>query len=76
MKRLARAILVRKIKRFLREHPEALTVLVAIAQTENTTTTPASLDLSPMVNVVVAVIPLFVLVAVLKILFRSFKDIA
>ena len=52
-------------------------IILLIGQTNNTTTTSTpTLDLTPMVNVIVAVIPLFVLVAVIKILFRSFKDVA
>lgn len=63
-----------RLKRVAR-HPGAAAALVLVGQT-NTTSTAASVDLSPMVNIISAVIPLFVLVAVIKILFRSFKDVA
>jgi len=52
-------------------------LLIQIAQTDNeTTTTTATFDYSQLTSVVVAVIPLFVLVAIIKLLFKSFKDVA
>jgi len=42
-----------------------------------TTTEPApQFDYSALTSIVVAVIPLFVLIAVIKLLFRSFRDVA
>lgn len=63
-----------RIVRKIVEHPEAASIAL-IAQTANETNT-AGIDLSPMVSVISEVIPLFVIVAVVKILFKSFKDVA
>jgi len=64
-----------KVKRHLRKGLPTLALLVA--QTTNTTaaSSSASIDTGQIVNVVTAVIPLFVLIAVIKLLFRSFKDV-
>lgn len=73
--RILRKRLLMKITKKLEENPEALAALALLAQTNNTNTN-AGVDLGPMVSIISAVIPLFVLVAVIKILFRSFKDVA
>lgn len=62
-----------KAKRHLRGLP---TLALLVAQTTNTTTASSSIDTGQIINVVTAVIPLFVLIAVIKLLFRSFKDVA
>lgn len=66
--------LVKKRLARMTRHPEVLAIAAAIAQTN--TSTGSSVDLGPMVGIISAVIPLFVLVAVIKILFKSFKDVA
>lgn len=65
-----------RVKRWLRRNYVKVGVMVLLlAQTDNTTTT-TTFDYSSITNIIVAVIPLFVLVAIIKLLFRSFKDVA
>jgi len=52
------------------------TLLVLVGQTTTTTAPAPQFDYSALTSIVVAVIPLFVLIAVIKLLFRSFKDVA
>ncbi|HID40733.1 MAG TPA: hypothetical protein EYP33_01090 [Pyrodictium sp.] len=72
--RLRIRVLKERIARKIAEHPEAAGIAL-IGQTTNITST-TGIDLSPMVSVISEVIPLFVIVAVVKILFKSFKDVA
>ncbi|ALL00140.1 hypothetical protein Pyrde_0090 [Pyrodictium delaneyi] len=78
LSRLKEKIDEKKIARKIAEHPEAVAALTLVAQTttNDTATTTTTVDLSPMVSIISSVIPLFVLVAVIKILFKSFKDVA
>ena len=54
------------------KHQLLAIVLLVVGQTNTTTT---SFDITPIINVVVAVIPLFVLIMVIKLLFQSFKNV-
>ena len=55
-------------------------LLIALAQTNNTSTSTGanagSFDYNSITQIVVAVIPLFVLIAVLKMLFQSFREMS
>ena len=52
-------------------------ILFLIGQTNTTTPTPPppTFDLTPMMNIIYAVIPIILVIYVLKTVFKSFKDL-